>query len=570
MRNGMFGLVTLSFLLGFNVPLNAQNLTRHGEVVKVLENHVEIRMIDTVRIRIGATGILYTPKIIDGIIEPLRAANIRVSSVDGDSVIGRITSLFTPLSGEHWYGVIFDEVNRPVLRGRLEVRSFPKNATVFINGDRRGQTPMVCDLVPAVYTLRLELDGFVTDEREIEIRGDESSRIQAVLQRRNAIEEGLSADFYLRKGIVLFDAGELRLALLYFEQTLRLLPDDAFSRDMLLRTKEALISQTAERTQGTERYNDAEVSSWRMAARRFMNQEAFGNASEYVEKILEVLPEDPEARLWWIRLTSPVIEAGKKKTQHIKLPDGQTIDLVMVPGGTFEMGDALDLGDDDERPAHTVTVSNYRMSVYEITNAQFAAFLNEKRNEKEDRNLWLDVGDEDTQIARVNGAFVPKPGFEDRPVIEVTWFGAQAFAIWAGGRLPTEAEWEYAARNGGRSIRYPTGDSLAPMNANLAGTGDNDRWESSSPVGCFAPNDLGLYDLAGNVWEWCQDWYAGDYYKNSRKTNPTGPPYGETRILRGGSWSDTANMSRVSYRRWNNPGDSRVDVGFRIVVPGGS
>lgn len=105
----------------------------------------------------------------------------------------------------------------------------------------------------------------------------------------------------------------------------------------------------------------------------------------------------------------------------------------------------------------------------------------------------------------------------------MTWFGARAFGRWVRGRLPTEAEWEYAARNGGRNMKFATGADLSSNDANILSTMGRDRGEPSSPVASFASNIRGLYDLSGNVWEWCQDWYAKEYYSNSRGTNPTGP-----------------------------------------------
>jgi len=162
---------------------------------------------------------------------------------------------------------------------------------------------------------------------------------------------------------------------------------------------------------------------------------------------------------------------------------------------------------------------------------------------------------------------VPKTGFEDHPVLEVSWYGARAFSGWVGGRLPTEAEWEYAARAGGQNLKYPNGDTLTHDDANFSGTGGRDQWTETSPVGSFAPNPLGLYDMAGNVWEWCADWFDAEYYGtfNSTARNPKGPDSGTQRVLRGGSWNVNPYYLRCANRSWNVP-TSRLNYdGFRCV-----
>jgi len=175
-------------------------------------------------------------------------------------------------------------------------------------------------------------------------------------------------------------------------------------------------------------------------------------------------------------------------------------------------------------------------------------------------------------------------------MIEVSWYGAVAFCNWlsrkagleevydegtweadfskVGYRLPTEAEWEYAARAGGKEIKYPNGNSLTHDDANYDGTGGRDRWWRTSPVGSFPPNELGLYDMAGNVWEWCNDWYDSGYYSRSPVDNPTGPSSGTYhKVHRGGSWGDGPWDCRTAYRGGYAPVYARNVVGFRVVLP---
>ena len=230
------------------------------------------------------------------------------------------------------------------------------------------------------------------------------------------------------------------------------------------------------------------------------------------------------------------------------------------------MGDLWGDGDKDEQPVHAVTVSDFEMSKYEITNHQFCAFLNAQGNREEDGVTWLDI--QSGLIEERDGRFVPKSGFENHPVIEVSWYGAKAFAEWIGGRLPTEAEWEYAARAGGQKLKYPNGNSLTHDDANFSGTGGRDQWGRTSPVGSFPPNALGLYDMAGNVWEWCADWFDAEYYrtfKNSTARNPKGPGNGTARVLRGGSWVDVPGDLRCADRSRSYPSYRDIDVGFRCI-----
>jgi formylglycine-generating enzyme required for sulfatase activity len=205
---------------------------------------------------------------------------------------------------------------------------------------------------------------------------------------------------------------------------------------------------------------------------------------------------------------------------------------MFIPAGSFEMGS--EDGDSDERPVHTVSLDAYWMDQTEVTNAMFVAFLNEQGNQSEGGATWLDDSDSDVLIVQSGGSWVPKSGYADHPVVEVTWYGAQAYCDWAGRRMPTEAEWEKAARGGLERARYPWGEDdpiCTPGARNGAQFGSCNGQTVS--VMTFAPNGYGLFDMAGNVWEWVNDWY--DVY-------PGGDPgasnsFGNTyRVLRGGSW----------------------------------
>ncbi len=227
-----------------------------------------------------------------------------------------------------------------------------------------------------------------------------------------------------------------------------------------------------------------------------------------------------------------------------------TIQWVSIPLGTFIMGspeDEVDRSDDEME--HYVILSSYKMSAYKITFDQYDAFCEATGRPKPDDSGW---------------------GRGKRPVVNVSWYDATAFADWMGCRLPTEAEWEYACRAGSTSP-FNTGYNLTTNQANYDGNfpyNNNVKGiyrEQTTEVGSFPPNAWGLYDMHGNVYEWCSDWYG--YYTNSTQTNPNGPISGSRRVFRGGRWSSRASSCRSANRSISDPGDRNNFLGFRLVSP---
>ncbi len=219
------------------------------------------------------------------------------------------------------------------------------------------------------------------------------------------------------------------------------------------------------------------------------------------------------------------------------------IPMVLIPGGWFEMGDSFGDGDRDERPLHEVWLDDFYLSKSEVTVAQYRTFC------------WA------------NGRNMPGPPswvwLEDHPMVNVTWENAQAFCQWAGGRLPTEAEWEYAARDGGKKIKWSgTGaeeelDSYVWYNVNSP--------SKPQPSGQNRPNALALHEMCGNVREWCWDFYDSDYYQKSPVMNPTGPDSGAYRVIRGGSFVNLAWYCRATDRYRDIPSFRYFNVGFRMA-----
>ena len=250
--------------------------------------------------------------------------------------------------------------------------------------------------------------------------------------------------------------------------------------------------------------------------------------------------------------------------QIVSIRDGA--EMVMVPAGEYEMGGSIEEGGStDERPRHRGTINAFYMDKYEVTNARFCAFLNDKGNKLENVATWLSIDPKDPFIEEQNGQFVSRPGYENHPVVGVTWQGATAYAEWAGKRLPTEAEWECACR-AGTTTSFSAGDAIGHSDANFSGVSGKDIWDQTAPVGSFASNAWGLHDMHGNVCEWCQDWYGADYYRNSPTDNPIGPSIGFARVVRGGSWdSDSPTDLRSAYRDYHPPEQAAISIGFRCV-----
>jgi len=231
-----------------------------------------------------------------------------------------------------------------------------------------------------------------------------------------------------------------------------------------------------------------------------------------------------------------------------------------IQGGAFTIG----YGDGrlDEQPPHEVRVNNFQIAKFEVTNANYAVFLNSEGNQTEGQSPWIDLNQPDSQIEKVGERFRAKLGFENYPVVYVTWYGAKAFCNWVGGRLPTEAEWEYACRAGKRTQYYFGND--AQLIKDYAWSREQSG-NKIHPVGKKLANDFGLHDMLGNVLEWCADWYDPKYYAKKETDNPKGPSQGEYRVLRGGGFNSDSKECRASARSPLVPFDRYNFVGFRIV-----
>jgi len=280
------------------------------------------------------------------------------------------------------------------------------------------------------------------------------------------------------------------------------------------------------------------------------------------------------------------------------------IEQASIPAGTFVMGDRTGDGRiaDGELPLHTVELAAFSIDTHTVTNDAFAAFVDATGYRTESEQFGYSAvfhlafaGDERDILGQppqtpwwvgVTGADWRHPGgrnsslegLGEHPAVQVSWNDAQAHRRWAGRRLPTEAEWEYASRGGHDGHRYPWGDELfvdGTWNCNIwqgRFPTDNDLEDgylTTAPARHYRPNDYGLYQTVGNVWEWCEDWYDPDYYGRSPGRTPEGPDSGTQRVLRGGSFlchDSYCNRYRNSARSQNTPDSAMSNAGFRTVV----
>jgi formylglycine-generating enzyme required for sulfatase activity len=243
------------------------------------------------------------------------------------------------------------------------------------------------------------------------------------------------------------------------------------------------------------------------------------------------------------------------------------IDWISIPAGNFTMGSTASDPNyqADELPQHTVYLDAYQISKYEITNSQYKAFMDAGGYSNSaywttDGWTWRTTNSITEPYCWTSGEYNSGPAFPNHPVVGVSWYEAYAFCNWAGGTLPTEAQWEKAAR-GTDARYYPWGSTWDASKCNSYYSTAPDTFAYSSPVGFFTAGAsyYGVYDMAGNVWEWCNDWYGSAYYSDpGANNNPPGPATGSYRVVRGGSFGVSERFCRSANRNNNN--------GFRPAI----
>jgi formylglycine-generating enzyme required for sulfatase activity len=267
-----------------------------------------------------------------------------------------------------------------------------------------------------------------------------------------------------------------------------------------------------------------------------------------LQRLVVLCPHDTVARRVYRRL----------EVWHLRRQE-----LVFVAGGEFLMGSDIDVLA-PEFPLHEVRVSSFYLDKLEVSASEFVAFLQAQGRHVDERGrVWIGLGRAGCAVGWADGRYSVADSLAERPVVCVSWYGALAYAEWAGKRLPTEAEWEYAVRGGalgkGRSYRHLTDiASRAWYAANAPGGVPQER-------ALLIPNLLGIYDLNGNVWEWCADWFQPDFYSLGVRFNPIGPATGGQRVIRGGSSLSASEQLRAEFRGSFSPDATDRFVGFRCA-----
>lgn len=232
-------------------------------------------------------------------------------------------------------------------------------------------------------------------------------------------------------------------------------------------------------------------------------------------------------------------------------------DMVVIQASSYFRGS--NEGNRDEMPRHPVHLNSFAIDLHPVTNEQFSRFIDYVGGEKDGQNHDLILFRE-SRIRRSSGKLVIESGYAKHPVVGITWYGAVAYASWVGKRLPNEAEWEVACAGGREGMIYPTGEAIEKSQANFFSA-------DTTPVQSYPPNSIGLFDMVGNVYEWCQDWYGYNFYDTSAQEpdQPSGPLQGVYRVLRGGCWKSLTEDLRCSHRHRNNPGTVNSTYGFRCA-----
>jgi formylglycine-generating enzyme required for sulfatase activity len=436
----------------------------------------------------------------------------------------------------------------------LMINSEPDGATVYLEDVKLGETPLSVFYVPGNYTVKVVKEGYVTIENQtLTVTAPETKKIFTLEDNVGY----LSVSTYKNAKVFVNDKeytthSNIKLTaqvLMNIKVTMPKAQD--FEKQIVLKRNESIT---------IDMFPEIETGTVKVAVTPFdATIELTGDAGEHYtydgmhifsdiptgEYTLEVKAEGYATKN--VILTLAENEVLDKNIKLERGPGGD-IDMVFVMGGIFTMGCTGEQSDCDdvEKPAHKVTVSNFYIGKYEVTQKQWREIMG--NNPSKFKNC------------------------DNCPVERVSWNKVQKFILKLNQktgktyRLPTEAEWEYTARGGAstgsaRATQYAGSNNIDDVAWYLENSGGK-----THPVGQKQPNELSIYDMSGNVREWCSDWYYSDYYDNSPRNNPKGPPSSSRRVNRGGSWKNSVKRCRVGYRFNYAPIDRYSSVGFRLVL----
>ncbi len=348
---------------------------------------------------------------------------------------------------------------------------------------------------------------------------------------------------YYNKGLSLMYLKKYGEAKKCFNRVLEINPSDSDAKDRIKECDSAMNSQP---TPTPVAVDNSKVSELMKKANGCYEKGEYDNAVTLYEAVLVIDPNNKEAigkkaaaevlAKQAAVTPTPVSVSVSGGKSYTETGSGVNFDMVYIDGGTFQMGSN---NGGDESPVHSVTVSSFYMGKYEVTNREYSMYDSGHQGNWSDRSY---------------------------PIERVSWDDAVGYCRWLSGRtgktyrLPTEAEWEYACR-AGSSTAYYWGDS---MNDSYCWYGNNSGGQVH-PVGQKSPNAWGLFDMSGNVWEWCSDCYSNSYYSQSPLSNPAGPGSGSYRVIRGGCWDSGPDYCRSARRFGNTPDNRNNNLGFRLL-----
>jgi formylglycine-generating enzyme required for sulfatase activity len=453
---------------------------------------------------------------------------------------------------------------------------------VYLNDSRKGKGTVTERLAPGVYRVEVRKAAHTPASKQLTLSpGDKESLSLTptpILSTLKVLSEPMEADIYLN-GKLVGTTPQILRDLLVGDYELELRKSGYGSTKQTVTVKEG---QTVEVNLTLTSTGSIAFTSEPSGADLYLNG-TYKGRTPYTASDLPAGSYSYELRKegYETLSASAVVDAGKTAQVYKLLSSSRKAiepEMVRVEGGTFTMGCTSEQSDceNDEKPTHRVTVSSFQMGKYEVTVKEFAAFIaatGYRTDADKDGGSYFWTGQAWEKRSGVNwefdsGGVRRKESEYNHPVIHVSWNDAKAYCEWLKQRtgkdyrLPTEAEWEFAARGGNKSRGYK-----------YAGGAEIGRvawyWENSNKqthaVGGKKSNELGIYDMTGNVWEWCEDWH-GDY-SSSAQTNPKGPQNGSRRVLRGGRWANIAENCRVSYRNYGDPDVPRQQ---RRLPPGSS
>jgi formylglycine-generating enzyme required for sulfatase activity len=438
--------------------------------------------------------------------------------------------------------------NLKEIGGTLVLNLTPSNAAVYLN---ESLTPLKngrVKIIPGQYSLRVQANGY--EPQTLSIAMKDGGEIKKTIHLKQIVGELLVDASPFNANVILIDQSGTQIHQEKGSFILKDIPVGTYT----------IRASAPNHTN----YSSSVTVSKNTQVTTMVNLKPY---DESEQEIIQKSTQNDESE-------QKIIQKGTQILQtYTETVAGQRIEMIGVEGGTFRMGctPEQDNCDDDERPVHRVTVDGFYIGKYEVTFKQYIAFMNEAGVSRDGRiggrELFTDVGGHIKVNAQ--GRFIFSGGAyassEQAPIFYVTWYGAQAYCEWLSRstgktyRLPTEAEWEYAARGGIKSKGYRYAGSNNVGQVAVYYENSNGK---AQPVGSKSPNELGVYDMSGNVYEWTADWYGA--YGSGAQNNPTGPASGTRRVLRGGSWSYFAQNSRVAYRISVSPGGS-YRYGFRVA-----